>query len=161
MGRFNDRAQFHDIIHHIPGTIGRNPSSTSVCPAEVVTVQVIKYVTPRVPAMSFCVTFVPEMEAEPEMTADGLESVPEWTVAVVTAVERVSPEAMRDAKSKTSFRLSVARLAPRITLDMGDPRRPDAIRARCGEALRKCPEATEEIHFLPFVGADLPLYPAA
>lgn len=69
--------ELHYVTHEFTGTIGRIPSSNSVCPADVVTEQDSRYITPRVPAVIFCVTFDPEMEALPEMTALGLASVPE------------------------------------------------------------------------------------
>jgi hypothetical protein len=61
---------------------------------------------PAVPPVTFWLTIEFEVEAEPEMTAEGEASVPVYTVAATLCVEIVSAVARRLAKSNVSVRTS-------------------------------------------------------
>lgn len=82
---------------------------------DVVIVQVNKYVTPTVPAVIFWLTNAPEADAEPEMMALGLASVPLYTVAATAWVLIVSPAASWLVKSKVRVCVEPLYLLPKVT----------------------------------------------
>jgi hypothetical protein len=56
--------------------------------------------TPTVPPVIAWLTVEPEIEADPEMIAEGVASTPVYTVAVTAAVKTVSLGARSPMKSK-------------------------------------------------------------